>query len=222
MNSLASAAYEQFGAVHLLCNNVGAMSLGWMADLGPEEWRWMLDANLWSVINGLLAFLPRMRETPGERHILNTGSPASYVPVAGLGPFNAAKFAVAGLTETLRVELADEGIGVTMFCPAHTVTNLQATSERGRERTGSQREPPPDLTRMFRSRSQSLNETSMEAADVAQIAVRAVRENEAIVFTHPTPARKAAATERFQSILAAYPVGTPVDSSPRPGGPPPG
>jgi NAD(P)-dependent dehydrogenase (short-subunit alcohol dehydrogenase family) len=205
MVSLADASYAEFGAVHLLCNNVAVIDKGsLMVEMPVEDWQWLISVNLWGVIHGLLAFVPRMRQQAGEKHIMNTGSTASYVPVPGLGPYSATKFAVAALTEALRAELASEGIGVSIFNPAHTSTNLAATSERSRRRfPGREQQPPPELAKALTQRNSAL-EPAIDPLDAARIALRGVQENAEFIFT-PTPTRVAIARQRFERILAAYP-----------------
>jgi NAD(P)-dependent dehydrogenase (short-subunit alcohol dehydrogenase family) len=206
VRALADAAYAEFDAVHLLCNNAGVVESGWIRDLTLEDWQWIINVNVWGAIHGLLAFLPRMREQVGEKHILNTGSTASYIPVTGLGSYNTTKFAVAGLTETLRGELAGEGIGVTMFCPGTTATEIRANSIRVRDKMlGTRREPPSDLVERFQDRRVDLDERPMDVVDVARMALQGVKDNLAFVFTHPTPRRVETAQQRFASILAAFP-----------------
>ena len=114
----ADAAEAAFGGCNALCANVGVQQFGPADRLTEAEWRWVLDVNVLGVVNTAAAFLPLMRRTPGNRRILVTASSAVLVPGARLGAYTASKFAVMGFGETLRLELAPEGIGVSVFFPA--------------------------------------------------------------------------------------------------------
>ena len=175
MMALADTVFDRYGEVHLLCNNAGVLDVGWTTETTLEDWEWLLSVNLWGVINGLLAFLPRMAEQSGECHILNVGSPTCFVPVVGMAPYNAAKHAVAGLTQTLRAELADTDIGVTLFCPAETDTNIGPNSVKLRQQLlGTTRERPPELAAALAARRTDLKEAQQDAMQVARVALRAV------------------------------------------------
>ena len=111
LDELADAAYEAFGAVHLLCNNAGVISVGEIAQTTPEDWQWLFSVNVFGVVHGLQAFVPRMREqiaaSGGEAHIVNTGSAAaiSTTRAIDVGVYCATKHAVLGISDTLRHEV---------------------------------------------------------------------------------------------------------------------
>jgi NAD(P)-dependent dehydrogenase (short-subunit alcohol dehydrogenase family) len=120
--SLADAAYDRFGACHVLCNNagVGAPSAKvWQTT--PNDWAWVFGVNVTGVVNGLLTFVPRMIESGEQGHIVNTSSsdgPISPLPSASV--YAASKAAVSVLTECLAAQLAEEGatIGASVFYPS--------------------------------------------------------------------------------------------------------
>jgi NAD(P)-dependent dehydrogenase (short-subunit alcohol dehydrogenase family) len=141
--SLADAVYERFGACHLLCNNagVGAPSAKvWQTT--PNDWAWVFGVNVTGVVNGILAFVPRMLESGEVGHVVNTSSsdgPISPLPSASV--YAASKAAVSVITECLAAQLAEEGapIGASVFYPSG-----------GLLRTGlwtSDRTRPPALAR---------------------------------------------------------------------------
>ncbi len=131
VNALADAAYRQFGAVHVLCNNAGVLLVGPMVEARKEDWEWILGVNLWGVIHGLRAFVPRMIESGQAGHIVNTASMAGMVPPENHGIYNVSKFAVVGLTESLARDLRDTQVGVSMLCPGLVDTGI-FTSDRNR------------------------------------------------------------------------------------------
>lgn len=138
MIELAAKVADELGHVAILCNNAGVV--GPRVPLWEQEeadFRWVLDVNLWGVINGLRAFVPDMVRV-GRGHIVNTASIAALTTIAGGGnaPYAASKHAVAGLSEVLREDLsaARLDIGVSVLCPGPVVTNIR---DAGRNRPGS-------------------------------------------------------------------------------------
>lgn len=118
LEGAAKAAKDAFGGCNVLCANVGVQNFGLVEKLSEGEWRWVLDVNVLGVVNTVTAFLPLMRKSAGERRILVTASSGALVPGARLGAYTASKYAVMGIGETLRIELAYEGIGVCTLFPA--------------------------------------------------------------------------------------------------------
>ena len=123
MQALADAAYAEFGAVHVLCNNAGVLIFGDMQELKIEDWNWLLGVNVFGVLNGIYAFLPRMLEAGEPGHIVNT---ASIAALSGHGVYGVSKSAILNITETLREDLADTPIGVSCLCPGMLNTKIVA------------------------------------------------------------------------------------------------
>jgi len=114
-------AVEAFGQVtnrrmHVLFNNAGVGRGGWIEDMSPEDIDLVVDVNVKGVLNGVIAALPLLRETPGSR-IVNTASVAGVVGAPRMGVYCASKFAVRGLTESLDAEFSRYGIRVTSLMP---------------------------------------------------------------------------------------------------------
>ncbi len=130
--ALADKVWSDLGGAHLLCNNAGVSTFGMMCDGIPDrDWDWVMAVNLHGVVNGLQAFLPRMRELPGEKHVVNTASITGIAPGVFVGPYTATKHAVVGLSETLREEGAAHGISCSALCPHNVDTGIV---EAGRNR----------------------------------------------------------------------------------------
>ena len=127
---LADEAFRLLGEVNLVFNNAGIAYASPIADVTHGDWRWVIDVDLWGPIHGVEAFLPRLIEQGGDRHIMFTSSFAGMVGNAGLGPYCVAKFGVVALAEGLARELKGEGIGVSVLCPMIVDTPLMANSER--------------------------------------------------------------------------------------------
>jgi NAD(P)-dependent dehydrogenase (short-subunit alcohol dehydrogenase family) len=128
---LADEAFRHLSAVHIVCNNAGVALAGQIATLTHDDWRWVIDVDLWGPIHGVEAFLPRLREQGQGGHIVFTSSFAGLVPNIGLGPYCVAKYGVVALAEVLARELKADGIGVSVLCPMIVATNIGA-SERNR------------------------------------------------------------------------------------------
>ena len=128
-------AIEAFGQAtgrrcHVLFNNAGIGKGGWLEEMAPEDIDLVLDVNLKGVINGAIAALPLLRETPGAR-IVNTASVAGIVGAPKMAIYVATKFAVRGLTESLDAEYSRYGVRVTSLMPWFVDTAiLDALAER--------------------------------------------------------------------------------------------
>ncbi len=124
--AMAEHFFSSWGEVDLLVNNAGVVSTGYVGDIPLEDWEWIFSIDFWGMLYGCHFFLPRMKKQ-GHGHILNVASAAGIFNLLEMSPYNATKAAVISLSETLREELAPEGIGVTVLCPMFFNTNLLST-----------------------------------------------------------------------------------------------
>ena len=133
VDSLAERALDRFGEVHVVCNNAGVVTLGSTWEQPMADWRWVLEVNLWGVINGIRTFVPILLRQGSEGHVVNTASIAGLVPSPTIAPYNVAKAGVVAVSETLDMELRQIGapIGVSVLCPGVVPTRI-AESERNR------------------------------------------------------------------------------------------
>jgi NAD(P)-dependent dehydrogenase (short-subunit alcohol dehydrogenase family) len=122
---LAARTAADLGGVHVLCNNAGVSTMGYQWQTPLDDWRWVVDVNLFGVVHGVHAFLPLLLEQD-EAHVVNTASMAGLIPSAGSGPYNATKHAVVGLSRGLRAELAIRAphVGVSVLCPGEIATDM--------------------------------------------------------------------------------------------------
>jgi len=126
VQALADQAFDAFGEVHVLCNNAGVAG-GSMKPLWEQplnDWRWVMGVNLWGVIHGMHAFLPRMVAQGTEGHVVNTASSAGLA--TGSGIYGVTKHAVVAFSESLYQGLGAMGskIGVSVVCPGFVNTNI--------------------------------------------------------------------------------------------------
>jgi NAD(P)-dependent dehydrogenase (short-subunit alcohol dehydrogenase family) len=175
VQALAERAFKAFGAVHVLCNNAGVAAWGGLEKATHRDWQWVLGVNLWGVIHGVEAFVPRMIAGGQRGHIVNTASMAGLIASQGLGVYNTSKYAVVGLTETLAKDLKPYGIGVSVLCPMGVETRIRE-SERSRPaalRNDAAAEPAVELIGRY-----------LAPDTVAGMVLDAVRRGELYVITH--------------------------------------
>ncbi|MEU3522887.1 SDR family oxidoreductase [Streptomyces sp. NPDC038707] len=128
MEKLAEKVHRAYGVLDVLVNNAGIGLSGSFFTTTTDDWRAVLDVNLWGVIHGCRLFGARMAERGQGGHIVNTASAAAYQPSRALPAYSTSKAAVLMLSECLRAELAPKGIGVTAVCPGIVNTNITATA----------------------------------------------------------------------------------------------
>ena len=124
MAAVARAVSQRDATVDVLFLNAGVGYGGPMARMTLDEWRLVLDTNLYGVVHGLHAFLPAMLGTPGRGHVLITASMLGLFALPGAGAYAASKHALVGLAESLRAELRPAGLEVTALCPGLIASNI--------------------------------------------------------------------------------------------------
>ncbi|MXO61228.1 SDR family NAD(P)-dependent oxidoreductase [Altererythrobacter salegens] len=120
---VADDVVDRYGEVHVLVNNAGVSVFGPTDEATYDDFDWIMGVNFGGVVNGLVSFLPKIKAAHGRRHVTNIASMAAFLPGPQAGIYTASKFAVRGLTESLRYNLAPQGIGCSLCCPALTRTN---------------------------------------------------------------------------------------------------
>lgn len=194
VHALAERAFSEFGAVHVVCNNAGVALWGGLEAVTHKDWEWAMGVNLWGVIHGVEAFVPRMvaQEQPG--HVVNTASMAGLIASQGLGIYNTTKYAVVGLSETLQKDLRGYDIGVSVLCPMGVHTQIRQ-SDRNR---------PATLRNATTAREGSAVELIgryLPPEHVAERVLRAIYANRLYVITHEeglTPLKR-----RFERMAQA-------------------
>lgn len=123
VQKMADYAFEKFNKIDLLINNAGVVSCGFTGDIPLEDWHWCVGINFWGMLYGCHSFIPYMK-AQGHGHIINVASSAGLFSLMEMGPYNITKAAVISLSETLRQELVQYHIGVTVSCPMFFNTHL--------------------------------------------------------------------------------------------------
>jgi len=181
MQALADAAVRHFGGVHVFCNNagVGAGGLSWEMPL--STWEWVLGVDLWGVIHGVRSFVPLLIEQ-AEGYIVNTASVAGLVAAPFMGPYNASKHAVVGISETLHHELAMTAphVKVSVLCPGWVNTGIAESARNRPEHLQEPEAPEGDVASLLRG----FIEKGMPPEDVAAKVLDAMREERFWILTH--------------------------------------
>jgi NAD(P)-dependent dehydrogenase (short-subunit alcohol dehydrogenase family) len=202
LEHLASAAVDAFGAVHVLANLVGVITNRRLDEATEADWAWFFEFNVMAHVRANNVFLPHLRAHGEPAHIMNTSSMAGLVTlgpelVGGFnnGPYTTTKHALIGYCTMLRMELAPEGIGVSVLCPGLVAGNLSATSSRNRpERFGGPLPNPRE--------GMPVNPRAMPNDQVGPIVARAIAANRMFVFTHPEAAFVDARHEQMHEDFA--------------------
>jgi NAD(P)-dependent dehydrogenase (short-subunit alcohol dehydrogenase family) len=185
-----AAAEAAFGPVDILVNNAGISPNGReLADMAAESFDRIVAINLTGVYNGVWAFAADMRAR-GRGHIVNTASQAGLsVNAPRIGPYTVAKYGVVALSETLRMELAPHGVGVSALCPGYVETNLGANTVKVGGDIG------------FGDASQ-IPVSDVTAAHVGACVVRGIERDDLYIFTHS--GTWAQVEKRMAAIKAAW------------------
>lgn len=205
-----AAAAEQveahFGAVHVLVNNAGVSVFGNTAEASYADYDWIMGVNFGGVVNGVVSFLPALRRATGRRHVVNIASMAAYLSGPQAGIYTASKFAVRGLTESLRYNLVPLGIGCSLVCPALVATNAWDSAFR---------RPAEFAESGFGEVNRSALEhfgkafsAGMDPLEAGQRILSGMSEGKGLIFTHPEFA------EDFKAIYEESMAALPLDEAP--------
>lgn len=178
METFAARTADLHGVPDVVVNNAGIGLAGPFLDTTPEDWREVLDVNLWGVIHGCRLFGRQMVERGRGGHIVNTASAAAFQPSRTLPAYSTSKAAVLMLSECLRAELAPHGIGVTAICPGAVNTPITSTARHTGVDAEEQERRRARSARLYARRN-------YPPEKVARAIVRAVRRDRAVVPVTP-------------------------------------
>ncbi|HVS76404.1 MAG TPA: SDR family NAD(P)-dependent oxidoreductase [Steroidobacteraceae bacterium] len=179
----AEEAERVFGPVDLLCNTAGVSQFGPVEQATDDDWDWQLDVNLKGVINGVRTFMPRMIAGGTGGHIVNTASMSAFVALPNTAIYCTTKYAVRGLSESLRIELEKHGIGVSILCPGAVNTNIHESVLSRPKRyasTGYYGADPETFKRL-----KAVIESGIDPIDLGRIVLEAVRRNDFWILPYP-------------------------------------
>ena len=177
MEKAADAVEAEFGKVHIVCNNAGYGKGGKIHDMDPDTWKEVLDVNLGGVFNGFQVFVPRIKKHGEGGHIVSTSSMTGITPIPGSNAYGAAKSAICVVSEIASMELAEEGIGVSVLAPWIVNTRVFST------------DVADDDAETIKAREKWLRDrfgkSVTEPDDVAHMVLNGIRNNELYIFNDP-------------------------------------
>jgi NAD(P)-dependent dehydrogenase (short-subunit alcohol dehydrogenase family) len=185
VGALAERILSIHGAVHVVCNNAGIGPMCKIDQMSMDDWKWIINVNLWGVIHGVQVFLPLLKANPGGGHIVNTSSMSGLASLARQGPYSVTKFGIVALSEALAQELAEEDsmVGVSVLCPGPVRSRI-STGSRNRPASNSKGGLTDvnldDLSFLFPD-----GVPYLEADAVGDLVLSAVRSGDLYIFTHP-------------------------------------
>jgi NAD(P)-dependent dehydrogenase (short-subunit alcohol dehydrogenase family) len=173
MQQLADRVHDKHDALDILVNNAGVASAGRFLDTPIEDWQWLIGINLMGVVYGCKAFGQKMADR-GSGHIVNISSAAGFYAAPEMSAYSATKHAVMGLSESLRIELAEHHIGVSAICPGVINTNIVKTMRAHGEMSDAQ----DKVVELYRRRNYG-------PEHVADAIISAIVHNRAVVPVSP-------------------------------------
>jgi NAD(P)-dependent dehydrogenase (short-subunit alcohol dehydrogenase family) len=185
VDALADAVFDRWGGVHVLCNNAGVFVGGVIWDRPVADFEFVLGANLWGILNGIRAFVPRMIEQGDEGHVVNTSSVAGLFGAPFEAPYAVSKFAAFAATESLAQDLAATGsrLKASVLCPGMIKTNI-VDSDRNR---------PDRLATEFTEDQKFVTgylddvvSRGLAPSEVARMVIDGIRDETFLIFTHDT------------------------------------
>ncbi|MDZ7729396.1 MAG: SDR family NAD(P)-dependent oxidoreductase [Dehalococcoidia bacterium] len=185
VEALAERVFQEFGAVHLFCNNAGVINRErptWEHSIA--DWSWVLGVNVWGIIHGIRSFVPRMLASGEEGHIVNTASMAGVI-TGGMGNavYDASKHAVVSISESLYRDLVvrQTQVSASVLCPGAVSTKIFEAERNRPADLGQPEGDPPE------SRGTGMPADAFPPDEVANQVFDAVRENRFYVFAAQPP-----------------------------------
>jgi NAD(P)-dependent dehydrogenase (short-subunit alcohol dehydrogenase family) len=197
VQAAALATIAKFGKVHLVINNAGVAIGGGIGEVTEADWRWIIDVNIMGVVHGTEIFAPLIAQHGEGGHIVNVSSMAGLFAGNVGEPYAATKYAVVGMSEGWRNQLAPKGIGVSVLCPGFVRTKI-GDSRRNAPGGGSGMHADPE-------RDQALRQAIAEGMDPATAAARTIeciKADELYIITHPE--RRDVVEARGKALLEAF------------------
>jgi NAD(P)-dependent dehydrogenase (short-subunit alcohol dehydrogenase family) len=178
----ADKVEKQFGVVTLLFNNAGVNLFQTIEQSSYDDWDWLMGVNLHGPINGVMTFVPRMIAAGKGGYVVNTASMAGFLAAGVCGIYNTTKFAVRGMSASLRASLAPHGIGVSVLCPGLVKSYIYASDDVRPE--GLKAGAKPVDTEAVK-RLAAVHEFGMEPDVIGARVLEAMREDRFHIFSHP-------------------------------------
>ncbi len=204
--AVADEVEAHFGKVHVLVNNAGVSVFGPTDEASYDDFDWIMGVNFGGVVNGQVSFVPKIKATlekfPGEGgHVVNVASMAAFCAGPQAGIYTASKFAVRGMTECLRYNLAPYNIGVSLMCPGLTKTNAWDSALKRPAEFADSGFAPADRAEL--EQFGTAFELGMEPLEVGEKTLAGMTANQGLILTHPDHAEDI--EEIYRDTMAALP-----------------
>ena len=187
VENLASQTYETFQNCHLLFNNAGVLGPASLSEVNREMYDWLININLGGCFNGVHAFLPRMKASGEESHIIATCSTSGFIAYPMLSLYSASKFGIRGLMTSLRAELAmsNSNVEVSIVCPGEVTTNIVNSTFQSNESAENKPVADIDPTAMLEVAAEDAQNTyPISPLEAAQGIFAGIKNKEFYIFTH--------------------------------------
>ena len=175
VRSFVEATVHQLGGIDIFINNAGYAHAGHIADTPISDWQALFDTNLFGAVRSCRAVIPLMREQK-RGHLINIASFAGIANAPTMAAYNASKAALISLSETLRMELNDDGIGVTVACPSFFDTDLHLSLQT----------PNPEMKLVV---EKLIKRSGFTAEQIADDILHAVDKQQFLVLSQPQSKR---------------------------------
>jgi NADP-dependent 3-hydroxy acid dehydrogenase YdfG len=169
-----------YGPVQVLINNAGVGIHGPMEQATFSDWDWIMNVNVGGVINGLVTFLPGMIASGREAHIVNVASMGGIAALGAVGLYTTTKFAVVGLSESLRTDMKGRNIGVSVYCPGTVKSNIGDGGVRHEQFKDSGYAPPEPR----KDGETSFMDLAMDAVEAGGHVLKGIKENQLFIISH--------------------------------------
>jgi NADP-dependent 3-hydroxy acid dehydrogenase YdfG len=182
MNAAKREIEGVLGPVQVLINNAGIGIHGLMELATFSDWDWIMRVNVGGVINALVTFLPGMIASGEEAHIVNVASMGGIAALGTVGLYATTKFAVVGLSESLRTDMIGRNVGVSVYCPGTVKSNIGEGDKMRQEQFKDTGYGPGEP---HKEGETSFMDVAMEALDAGRHVLRGIKNNQLFIISHP-------------------------------------
>lgn len=208
MERAADETVKIFGKVHVLVNNAGVGTMAPLDKTTYDDWDWVMSVNVTGVFNGVRAFLPHIQAHAEGGQIIAASSSLGLYCAEGAGVYNVSKFAVLGMMEGLRADLAHTNIGVSVYCPGSVSSNI-GDSDRNRPGNLANAGVPADAKTKAAIKAILDNpELVISSLEFGRLVLRGMRNNDLYILTHPEYEPMVRA--RNDALVGSFPADLPA------------
>jgi NAD(P)-dependent dehydrogenase (short-subunit alcohol dehydrogenase family) len=198
---VADEVEAHFGKVHVLVNNAGVSVFGPTDEASYADFDWIMGVNFGGVVNGQMSFIPKLKSHGEGGHVVNIASMAAFCAGPQAGIYTASKFAVRGMTECLRYNLAPYDIGVSLVCPGLTKSNAWDSALKRPAAFADSGFAEPDRAAL--EQFGTAFDLGMDALELGERVLAGMRENRGLILTHPDHAEDI--EDIYRETMAALP-----------------